>query len=141
MISLALAQKLKKAGLNWSPIKNDFFVVPDRGLDEQIFVITDLAVIVEKLHGQLSITFHGTPEWALDQVVITEAVWLPTESQLREMLELRLVVERQPAIRLSSVSDGYWCEIQFQERVVIFEAFGAAEAYGTALLYVLETEK
>ena len=141
MISLALAQQLKTAGLNWSPAKNDFFVVPDRGLDEQVFVISDLAVIVEKLHGQLSITFHGTPEWALDHVVVSEAVWLPTETQLREILEFRLVTERQPAIRLSSVSDGYWCEIQFQERLVIFESFGAAEAYGTALLYVLETEK
>lgn len=138
MISVTLAQKLKRVGLDWTPTKYDFFMVPDRGLDDQIFVISDLAVIVEKLHGQLAITFHGTPEWALDHVVVTEAIWLPTETQLRELLEARLVTERQPAVRLTSVSDGYWCEIQLQERVVLFEAFGAGEAYGLALLYVLE---
>ena len=33
-----------------------------------------------------TITFHGSIEWAVDYVVLTEAVWLPSETQLRDLL-------------------------------------------------------
>ena len=140
MISVDLARQLKEAGLSWQPTRHDFFFIPDRGLDDSLFVLSDMAVFIEKRQGRLTVTFHGTPEWALDDILLTEVIWLPTEAQLREMLELHLVSETSPAVKLSSVADGYFCEIQFQGQTLTFEAFGASDAYGLALLHILENE-
>ncbi|MBN1991571.1 MAG: pilus assembly protein CpaE [Anaerolineae bacterium] len=138
MLSITLAQKLKAAGLAWTPAKKDFFAIPDRGLDEMIFVISDMTVFVETLKGQLAVTFHGAVEWALDYIMVGELVWLPTEAQLRELLEQRLIGEPEPRLTLNSTADGYCCTIQFHGDRPAFEAFGASEAYGLALLHVLE---
>lgn len=138
MLSLTLAQELKAAGLNWTPAKNDFFAIPDRELDEGVYVISDMTVLVEPVNGQLAVTFHGAVEWALDHVFVTDLIWLPTETQLRELLEQRLLGEIEPALQLTSTADGYWCEIRFQGERLLFEAFGASEAYGAALLHVLK---
>jgi len=139
MISPALAQQLKTAGLIWTPAKNDFFAIPDRGFDDSIFVISDMTVMVEELRGQLAVHFHGAVEWALDYILVSELVWLPTESQLRELLEQRLVGEPEPALKLVSTADGYHCEIHFQGQPLEFEAFGVSETYGLALLHILES--
>jgi len=40
---LSIARLLKDAGLQWQPELNDFFAIPDRGIDEKIFVISDAA--------------------------------------------------------------------------------------------------
>jgi hypothetical protein len=141
MISLELAQQLKQAGLTWSPAENDFFAIPDRGLDDKTFVVTDMTVLLEKLHGQLAVTFHGTAEWALDHVWVAELVWLPTEAQLREKLEQFLVGEPEPALVLISTADGYRCEIQFRGNFLAFETFGASDAYALTLLYVLQNSR
>lgn len=140
MISLALAQQLKKSGLRWKINKNDFFAVPDRGLDDSVFVISDMTVMVEVVSGALAVTFHGAVEWALDHVEVTELVWLPREDQLREMLEQLLIGQPEPPLVLFSTADGYRCEVQFQEQFLAFEAFGASDAYGQALLYILQQQ-
>ena len=140
MLSLMLARQLKQAGLSWTPTKNDFFAIPDRELDDFVFVISDMTVMVERLHGQLAVTFHGALEWALDYMMIADLVWLPSETQLRELLERRLVSGPQPALTLTSTSDGYQCQIQFRGQRLTFESFGVSETYGAALLYVLENE-
>ncbi|MBI1882219.1 MAG: pilus assembly protein CpaE [Chloroflexi bacterium] len=141
MLSLSLAQELKTAGLAWTPAKNDFFAIPDRELDEAIYVISDMTVLVELVNGQLAVTFHGSVEWALDHVFVADLVWLPSETQLRELLEQRLLGEPEPSLQLTSTADGYWCEIRFHEEHLLFEAFGACEAYGAALLHVLRNEQ
>ncbi|MDQ4075484.1 MAG: hypothetical protein M3220_04470 [Chloroflexota bacterium] len=138
MISLGIARQLKEAGIEWSPQVNDFFAVPDRGMDERVFVISDIMTYVEKRRGQLLITFHGALEWALDYVVLHEAIWLLSEAQVRTELEHRLVTQPRPTVTLSSTRDGYRCEIQYEGRNLAFEAFGAADAYGHALLYILQ---
>jgi hypothetical protein len=140
LISLSLAQQLKAAGLAWTPALHDFFGIPERTLDDHVFVINDITVFVERLLGHPVVTFHGTPEWALDYELIAELVWLPTEAQLRELLEERLLGERNPRLTLSSTTYGYRCEIQFQGQMLSFEAFGASEAYAAALLHVLSSE-
>lgn len=140
MISLTLAQQLKKSGLRWKINKNDFFAVPDRGLDDSVFVISDMTVMVEVVSGALAVTFHGAVEWALDHVEVTELVWLPREDQLREMLEQLLIGQPEPILVLFSIADGYRCEVQFQEQFLAFEAFGASDAYGQALLYILQQQ-
>ena len=140
MLSINLAQQLKGSGLEWQLQKNDFFHIPDRGFDDTVFVVTDMTVLVEELHGNLAITFHGIVEWALDHVWVTELVWLPSESQLREELEKHLVGEAEPSLVLISTADGYRCEIRFKGEFLAFEAFGVSDVYATALLYVLQNK-
>lgn len=137
MITLELARELGRAGLVWTPAKGDQFVVPDRGMDEQIFTINDMAVIVESLHGSPAITFHGTPEWALDYVLIAEAVWLPTEGQLRQQLEQRLAQAETPVYDLLFADGVYTCRFTRGEHPVAFRAANAPDAYGRALLGLL----
>lgn len=141
MLSLSVARKLKQAGLKWTPSRNDYFAVPDRDMDDEVFVITPMSITVTYWRGREVITFQGSFEWALDYIVLTEVVWLPTEAQLREELERRLLHEASPAVQLRSTRDGYVCAIAFQGGRRSFEAFGASEAYASALLHVIEHQE
>jgi hypothetical protein len=141
MISLETARQLKEAGLSWSPETNDFFAIPDRGLDKYIFVISDVMTTVEVRQRLSVISFQGTVEWALDYVIISEAVWLPREDQLRKMMKSYLSEQDQPVLRLENTPAGYRCEIRFQGQWHTFEAKQASEAYGASLLYLLENIK
>ena len=86
VISIATARLLRDAGLRWNPATGDRFVVVDRGMDDEVFVLSDMTAEVHQLeHGQV-IGFNGTTEWALDSVEDRDAVWLPREGQLRELL-------------------------------------------------------
>lgn len=140
MLSLPAAKKLKEAGLRWEPALHDFFAVPDRGLDNRVFVISDVFANVEKLRGHPAVTFHGAVEWALDYVLATELVWLPTEAQLRQELEKRLADKPQPQIQLTSTPHGYACEIQVGDQRLRFEGAGASQAYAAALLHLLASD-
>lgn len=139
MLPISRAQALKAAGLAWQPALHDFFALPHRGMDERLFVLSDMMSYVELVQGQLAITFHGAVEWALDYVMLEEILWIPREGQLREMLEQRLMDEPPPIVCLTSTDDGYRCEIRFRGELVTFEAFGASDAYALALLHVLQT--
>ncbi len=141
MLSLAIARKLKKAGLQWTPGLHDFFAVPDRDLDDRVFVISDMFANVAMLRGHLAMTFHGTVEWALDHVLLSELVWLPREGQLRQELERRLSIRQEPGVRFSSAPDGYVCEFRWRDQWLRFEAPDASEAYAAALLHVLAADQ
>lgn len=132
---------LKEANLDWTPGLHDFFAIPDRGFDDKVFVISDVFVNVERLRGYLSATFQGGVEWALDHILISELVWLPTEAQLREELEQRLRRRCQPEVRLTSASDLYVCQIREQDQWLRFEALDASEAYASALLHMLVADQ
>ncbi len=87
MIKPWLAESLRDAGLTWAPANGDRFVVPGRDLDDRIFVISDMVIETLRLpRGHEVLAFHGTTEWALDNLEASEAVWLPREDQLREAL-------------------------------------------------------
>jgi hypothetical protein len=137
MISLQTAIKLKKAGLIWHPSLHDFFAIPERDLDDQIFVISEVQVTVEVRKGAEELSFQGASEWALDSLVTSESVWLPTESQLREELETLLLIRREPEVRLRCNIDGYECVISIDGKRVGFKAGDACEAYASALLFLL----
>ncbi len=139
MLLLSTAQKLKEAGLTWKPALHDFFAIPDRGFDDKVFVISDMFVNVELLRGHLEATFHGSVEWALDHILVDELVWLPTEEQLRNELEGRLIPVSEAGMKLTSTPDGYVCEFQVGDRWLRFEAFDASETYASALLYLLKS--
>ncbi|HEX7976622.1 MAG TPA: hypothetical protein VF498_19590, partial [Anaerolineales bacterium] len=102
MISLDTSQKLKAAGLTWVPALFDFFAIPDRHMDEKAFVISDMLVTVDVLQGLQVVSFQGASEWALDSLVTTDAVWLPSEAQLRQAVESALLAAGRGELRLVS---------------------------------------
>jgi hypothetical protein len=136
MISTELAQRLKSAGLEWQPAERDFFMMPEHNLDEHIFVVSALPALVQNLHGEMSITFHGSIEWALDYVLLTEAVWLPTETQLRAALAA--AIGDDAPLRLDRTAAGYRLQIAAGADMLDFDAGDAEDAYALALLHLLE---
>lgn len=86
MLPVDLARRLHAAGLRWTPAPGDRFVLPDRGMDDDVFVISDMTVEVHEFPSATVIGFNGTTEWALDSVEQHEALWLPHEHQLRGLL-------------------------------------------------------
>ena len=136
MISSELALRLKRAGLEWKPVERDFFMMPEHNLDEQVFVVSALPALVQNLRGEMSITFHGSIEWALDYVVLSEAVWLPTETQLR--LALAQAIGDDAPLRLDRTDTGYRLQIASGADLLDFDAQDAENAYALALLHVLE---
>lgn len=141
LIDIALARRLRDGGLVWTPAWHDFFAIPDSNLDERVFVLSDMAIDVQIRQGWPALTFNGAVEWSLDYVMQADVVWLPTESQLRHMLQVRLAGEEQPAVTLNCQPDVFVCAIQHQGQPHTFSAVEAADAYGMALLYLLRQEQ
>lgn len=137
MISLSLALELKDAGLVWVAELHDFFAVPDRGLDERVFVISDMPANLDVFRGWPVVTFHGTAEWALDYILTAEVVWLPREEQLREALQSTLGGEEPAPFTLTCYGGLYHVTVQRSDETLAFSAFSASDAYGQALLYCL----
>ena len=129
--------RLKRAGLEWHPAERDFFMMPDHNLDEQIFVVSALPALVQNFHSEMSITFHGSIEWALDYVLLSEAVWLPSETQMRALLADAIGADAP--LRLDRTSAGYRLQIASGPDLLDFDAADAENAYALALLHVLET--
>ncbi|MFC6286280.1 pilus assembly protein CpaE [Nocardioides sp. GCM10027113] len=87
MLTREMAQALRDAGLVWTPASGDRFVVPDRDLDDDVFVVSEMVIeSVEIPSGDRLLAFNGTTEWALDSLEAAEALWLPREDQLRQLL-------------------------------------------------------
>ncbi len=140
-----MAKRLKHAGLNWKPNINDFFAIPDRGMDKRIFVISDMMTNLTKIHGEEAISFQGSPEWALDYLITTDVVWLPRESQVREALAALLEIndsmespDRSPAPRaaLQITPGNAVCSVEIFGQSEVFEAQSGADAYGQAYLFI-----
>ncbi len=129
MVSVALALRLRAAGLGWRPAPGDRFVVRQPEMTvEQPFVLSDMTVQVHEFPTGRVIGFNGTTEWALDSVDQHETLWLPTEDQLRDLLGPDFQ-------RLERTDDGYRVTAAGLE----FVAGDAADAYAEALLHLLAT--
>jgi hypothetical protein len=126
VIPVALAAQLRDAGLVWKPAPGDRFAIPDRDLDDEFFVISNMTIEVHDFPDGSLIGFNGTVEWAMDDVAKAEAVWLPREDQLRELFGAAFH-------RLERDGDRYRVLIGEVE----FEGASAEEAYGNALLSLL----
>lgn len=126
MIPLYLAKALRGAGLTWTPARGDRFVVRDRDMDEQVFVVSDMTVEVHRLPLGTVIGFNGTVEWALDDVDLDEAIWLPREDQLRDRLG--------PAFTRLELLSGAWLVTSHGRT---FRGADPEEAYGRAVLDLL----
>jgi hypothetical protein len=126
VITVEQARRLRKAGALWVPAAGDRFVVPDRDMDGDVFVVSDMTVEVHDYPGGKVIGFNGTTEWALDSIEQREVIWLPREEQLRKLLGTHFQ-------RLEAVPGGY--------AVVLTDGRYASEdaeqAYAEALLALL----
>jgi len=130
MIPLDLATRLRAAGLAWMPRAGDRFAIPDRDLDDDVFVISDMTIEVHELPAGRVIGFNGTTQWALDDVDQDEVIWLPREDQLRELLGAAFQ-------RLERTADGYRVLATVDGTAGDFRAESPEEAYGTALLRLI----
>lgn len=131
MITRALAEALAARGLRWEPADGDRFIVPDRDLDDEVFVVSGMAIEVYDLPHGAQMRFNGTVEWALDSIEQSEVIWLPREDQLRAALGDRF-------LRLESVTGGYAVVLAGahgeEQRHVDFDV---EHAYARAVLSVL----
>ncbi len=131
MIRQQLARELRTAGLIWKPAAGDRFAVPDRGLDEAVFVLSDMTIEVHDLPEGPIIGFNGTTEWAMDDLEKDEALWLPREDQLRDLLG-------RTFRSLSRTDDGFRVSTMLLGSERSFAAADPADAYALALLDLLQ---
>ena len=91
MISLDLARALlHQSGVLWEPNAGDRFVIEAELLTSEVFWVSNLTIEPQHFADQTVLGFNGTTEWALDSISLDQAVWLPREDQLRELLGDRL---------------------------------------------------
>jgi hypothetical protein len=109
--------------------------VPAGPLENQVFVISQLTALIQMYNNNLVVAFHGSSEWALDYVLLTDVVWLPSETQLRTELAQR--VGDDAPLRLDRTGNGYRCQIAELDRMREFDAPDAESAYALALLHML----
>ncbi|KUL29066.1 pilus assembly protein CpaE [Actinoplanes awajinensis] len=130
MLGIHVARQLKAAGVTWKPRLGDRFGIPDRDLDDEVFVLSNMTVQVHDRPEGRVIGFNGTTEWALDDVEIDETVWLPREDQLRELLggTFRSLDHEAAAFRV---------RMELLGETLTFTAPTADEAYAAALLRLL----
>ena len=135
MLTLDLALALRGAGLEWEPAPGDRFIVPDRDLDDDVFTVSDMVVEVREVAPQAQVlAFNGTTEWALDSLEVTEAVWLPREDQLRELLGRHFAT----LTRLDGAASGWVVTTRDGERYV---DVAADTAYARAVLATLSRRR
>jgi hypothetical protein len=134
VITTELARQLAARGLPWTPASGDRFWVPERDLDDEVFVVSGMSIEVSDLPHGAEMRFNGTVEWALDSIAQNEVIWLPREEQMRDALGSRFVrlerIHAEPERYYAVVVTGEHGE----ERHVDVDA---ERAYARALLSVL----
>lgn len=86
MIAIERAELLQAAGLRWTPASGDRFTLRQPALAGDVFTISEMTIEPHVHPSGTVLGFNGTTEWALDSVTQEDAVWLPREDQLRELL-------------------------------------------------------
>lgn len=134
MISVPLARALRDAGLRWKPLPGDRFIVVDKDMDDEIFVLSHLTIEVHDHPAGPIIKFNGSTEWALDSLDLDEALWLPSEEQLRSALggTFRSLTHHNGVHRVETAPGS-----QEADRKV-FDHADATDAYAMALLELLK---
>ena len=130
MISTDLALALRDAGLVWHPASGDRFQLDEPEFEADVFTVSEMTIEPRSYPTGVILAFNGTTEWALDSVALEDALWLPREDQLRELL-------RGMFRALRRTDDSHVVEIHFDGKGHEFEHPEPADAYGLALLSVL----
>jgi hypothetical protein len=132
MISPAIAVQLRDSGLRWRPVSGDSFVINREGLDGDVFVVSNMTIESHEFETGTVLGFNGTTEWALDSVAIEDALWLPHENQLRELLGGTFQ-------GLTRAGDGFSVAFRVHGETQSVEASDAADAYALALLALVRS--
>jgi hypothetical protein len=132
MISTPLARALRDSGLVWHPAAGDAFRIDLVEVDDELFYLSDMTVEAHTLITGTELGFNGTTEWALDSVAIEDALWLPSETQLRVALgpAFQSLMATAGEIHIIATIDG---------NQSTFEAEGAEDAYARALIALLDS--
>jgi len=139
MITRELALALREAGLVWHPESGDRFQLdlPDAveaEVEADVFTVSEMTIEARRYPTGTILAFNGTTEWALDSVALADAVWLPREDQLRELL-------RATFQSLTRLEDAFEVEVEIAGERLRFEHPDASEAYGRALLELVSRSR
>ena len=130
MIDLVVARDLREAGLRWRPVSGDAFAIDRPDMQGEFFTVSEMTIEPHEFDTGTILGFNGTTEWALDSLALEDALWLPREDQLRELLGASFR-------SLSQTGDGFRVEVDDPRAdggVVSYQDTEAATAYGRALL-------
>ncbi|GAB3602462.1 pilus assembly protein CpaE [Microbacterium aureliae] len=136
MISTEMAQALRDAGLIWHPVSGDRFQLDEPEFEADVFTVSEMTIEPREYPTGRILAFNGTTEWALDSVALEDALWLPHEHQLRELL-------RGSFRALRRLADTHEVEIHLRGRegqpdeTLVFEHPEPADAYAMAVLELL----
>jgi hypothetical protein len=130
MVSTELAFALRKAGLVWHPSSGDRFQLDEPEFEADVFTVSEMTIEPRTYPTGSILAFNGTTEWALDSVALEDALWLPHEHQLRELL-------RSTFRSLRRLSDTHEVEIEVGGERLVFEHPEPADAYALAVLELL----
>ncbi len=139
MISRELAIALRDAGLTWRPESGDRFQLdlPDDvelEAEADVFTVSEMTIEARRTPSGTDLAFNGTTEWALDAVTLEDAVWLPREDQLRDLLQGTFR-------RLVRLDDTFRVEISIAGEGLWFEHPDPSEAYAHALLELISRSR
>jgi hypothetical protein len=144
MISMELARALRDSGLAWHPVRGDNFSIDRIEADEEIYTLSDMTVEAHAFTTGTVLGFNGTTEWALDSVGIEDALWLPREDQLRELLQGAFrSLSLTPGVE--AIGDATIDSTDYRVTAVVegaareYSATDAADAYARALLALLDS--
>lgn len=127
MISTDLALALRDAGLVWHPASGDRFQLDEPEFEADVYTVSEMTIEPRNYPTGVILAFNGTTEWALDSVALEDALWLPREDQLRELL-------RATFRSLTRLEDAYRVDVVIQGEPLSFEHPEPADAYALALL-------
>lgn len=131
MISIDGARALAEAGLCWRPASGDAFRIERSGFESDVFTVSDMTIEPHEFDTGTILGFNGTTEWALDSLALEDALWLPREDQLRDLLRSTF----RSLIRQGE--DGYRVTVELNGSLESFDAVDPADAYGDALLRLI----
>ena len=139
MITRELAVTLREAGLVWHPAEGDRFQLdlPDDvelEAEADVFTVSEMTIEARQTPSGTDLAFNGTTEWALDAVTLADAVWLPREDQLRDLL-------RGTFRSLVRLDDTFRVVVEIAGDALEFEHPDPAEAYGRALLELISRSR
>lgn len=135
MITRELAVALRDAGLAWHPAEGDRFQLDlpeevELEAEAETFTVSEMTIEARQTPSGTDLAFNGTTEWALDAVTLADAVWLPREDQLRDLL-------RGTFRALKRLDDTFRVEIEIAGVPLAFEHPDPSEAYGRALVELI----
>ena len=130
MISTEMAVALRDAGLRWHPSSGDRFQLDEPEFEADVFTVSEMTIEPREYPTGRILAFNGTTEWALDSVALDDALWLPHEHQLRELL-------RGAFRALRRLPDTHEVEVIVGDEQRVFQHPEPADAYALAVLELL----